>query len=119
TCAGGGGPRPSSLPQRFRRWGLAGEIARRAGPQQRGAAVAECVARGEAETGITLIRETLPIQGARVIGKLPAALADDTIYTAAVAAGSRAPAAAAAFIAALAHPAARAVWQAAGCERAG
>jgi molybdate transport system substrate-binding protein len=80
--------------------------------------VAECVARGEAELGITLIPEIVPIKGARVIGKLPAALADDTTYTAAVAAGSTVPAAAAAFIAALARPATREVWQAAGFERA-
>jgi ABC-type molybdate transport system substrate-binding protein len=52
-----------------------------------------------------------------VIGKLPAALADDTTYTAAVAAGSTVPATAAAFIAALARPATREVWQAAGFER--
>jgi molybdate transport system substrate-binding protein len=57
-------------------------------------------------------------KGAHVIGKLPAALADDTTYTAAVAAGSPVPAAASAFIAALARPATRDVWRAAGFERA-
>jgi len=119
TDAAVGGTAAVYLPQLFKRLGLAEEIARKARPQQSGAAVAECVARGEAEIGITLIPEILPIKGARVIGKLPAALADDTIYTAAVSAGSRAPAAAAAFIAALAHPATREVWQAAGFERAG
>ncbi len=72
----------------------------------------------QAEIGITLIPGILPIKGARVIGKLPADLADDTIYTAAVAAGSGVPAAAAAFIAALAHPSTGEVWRAAGFERA-
>jgi len=119
TDASVGGTAAVYLPQLFERLGLTDEITRKARPQQSGAAVAECVARGEAEIGITLIPEILPIKGARVIGKLPAALADDTIYTAAVAAGSREAAAAAAFIAALAHPGTREVWQAAGFERAG
>src|SRR5260370_37207376 len=98
--------------------GMAGGVRGRALPQQSGAGVAECVARGEAEIGITLIPEILPIKGARVIGKLPADLADDTIYTAAVSVGSSVPAAAAAFVAALAHPGTAEVWKAAGFERA-
>jgi len=118
THASVGGTAAVYLPQMFKRMGIAEEIERKAKPQQSGAAVAECVARGEAELGITLVPEIVPIQGARVIGKLPAALADDTTYTAAVAAGSNAPAAAAAFIAALARPGTRGVWQAAGFERA-
>ena len=81
--------------------------------------MAETVARGEAELGITLIPEILPVKGASVIGKLPAALADDTTYTAAVSAGSSVPEAGSAFIAALVRPAARDIWQAAGFERAG
>jgi molybdate transport system substrate-binding protein len=118
THASVGGTAAVYLPQMFKRMGIAEEIERKAKPQQSGAAVAECVARGEAELGITLVPEIVPIKGARVIGKLPAALADDTTYTAAVAAGSASPTAAAAFIAALARPATRAVWQAAGFERA-
>jgi molybdate transport system substrate-binding protein len=119
THASVGGTAAVYLPQLFKRMGIADEVDRKAKPQQSGAAVAECVASGEAEIGITLIPEILPIKGARVIGKLPAALADDTTYTAAVSAGSSAPAAASAFIAALARPATRNVWQAAGFERAG
>ena len=118
THASVGGTAAVYLPQLFERMGIAEEIDRKAKPQQSGAAVAECVAGGEAEIGITLIPEILPIKGARVIGKLPAALADDTTYTAAVSAGSSAPVAASAFIAALARPATRNVWQAAGFERA-
>ena len=118
THASVGGTAAVYLPQMFKRMGIAEEIERKAKPQQSGAAVAECVARGEAELGITLVPEIVPIRGVRVIGKLPAALADDTTYTAAVAAGSNAPAAAAAFIAALARPGTRGVWQAAGFERA-
>jgi molybdate transport system substrate-binding protein len=113
-----GGTAAVYLPQMFKRMGIAEEVDRKALPQQSGAGVAECVARGEAELGITLIPEILPIKGARVIGKLPAALADDTVYTAAVSVGSGVPAAAAVFIAALAHPATAKVWKAAGFERA-
>jgi molybdate transport system substrate-binding protein len=119
THASVGGTAAVYLPQLFKRMGIAAEIDRKAKPQQSGAAVAECVASGEADVGITLIPEILPIKGARVIGKLPAALADDTTYTAAVSAGSSVPAAASAFIAALARPVTREVWQAAGFERAG
>jgi molybdate transport system substrate-binding protein len=118
TDASVGGTAAVYLPQMFKRMGIADEVNRKAIPQQSGVAVAECVASGEADLGITLIPELLPIKGVRVIGKLPAALADDTIYTAAVAAASKAPAAAAAFIAALADPKTRTVWEAAGFERA-
>src|SRR5262249_35778735 len=62
-----GGPAAVSLPQMFKRMGIADEVDRKALPQQSGAGVAECVARGEAEIGITLIPEILPIKGARVI----------------------------------------------------
>jgi molybdate transport system substrate-binding protein len=118
THASVGGTAAVYLPQMFKRMGIAEEIDRKAMPQQSGAAVAERVASGEADLGITLIPEILPIKGAQVIGKLPAELADDTTYTAAVAAGSGVPAEASAFIAALARPTTREVWQAAGFERA-
>jgi molybdate transport system substrate-binding protein len=117
TDASVGGTAAVYLPQLFKRMGIADEITRKARPQQSGAAVAECVASGEADIGITLIPEILPIKGARVIGKLPAALAGDTTYTAAVSARSGAAAEASAFIAALARPATREVWRAAGFER--
>jgi molybdate transport system substrate-binding protein len=118
TDASVGGTAAVYLPQMFQRMGIAEEVNRKAMPQQSGAAVAERVASGEAELGITLIPELIPIKGARVIGKLPAALADDTIYTAAVAASSQAPPVASAFVAALAHPATREIWQRTGFERA-
>ena len=84
TDASVGGTAAVYLPVLFERMGIAGEIRRKAMPQQSGGAVAEKVASGEADIGITLIPEFLPIKGASVIGKLPAALADDTTYTAAV-----------------------------------
>jgi len=118
THASVGGTAAVYLPQMFARMGIAEEVERKASKQQSGADVGECVARGDAELGITLVPELVPIKGARVIGKLPAALADDTIYTAAVAVGSPVPDAASAFITALARPSTRDVWHAAGFERA-
>jgi molybdate transport system substrate-binding protein len=118
TDASVGGTAAVFLPRLFERLGIAGAIARKGKPQSSGAAVAECVARGEADIGLTLVPEILPIAGAEVIGKLPGELADDTIYTAAVAAGAEAPAAASAFIDALAQPSARDAWSAAGFEAA-
>jgi len=116
TDASVGGTAAVYLPELFKRMGIADEIARKAKPQKSGAAVAECVASGEAEIGITLIPEIVPIEGARVIGKLPPALADDTVYTAAVSAQSNAAAEARAFVAALARPDTRDIWRAAGFE---
>jgi molybdate transport system substrate-binding protein len=119
TDAAVGGTAAVFLPQLFERLGIAREVARKAKPQSSGAAVAECVARGEADIGLTLVPEMLPIAGATVVGKLPAELADDTIYTAAVSVDAEDPAAAAAFIAALAESSARPAWSAAGFESAG
>jgi molybdate transport system substrate-binding protein len=101
------------------RIGLAAEIKRKGLPQKTGAEVAARVAEGTADLGLTLIAEILPIKGARVIGKLPAPLGNDTTYAAAVSAGACDRAAAAAFIAALARTGTRDLWQAAGFERAG
>jgi molybdate transport system substrate-binding protein len=119
THASVGGTAAVYLPVLFQRMGIADEINRKAMPQQSGGAVAEKVASGEADIGITLIPEFLPIKGASVIGKLPAALADDTTYTAAVSAGSRVPEAGSAFIAALVQPGARDAGRQRGFERAG
>jgi molybdate transport system substrate-binding protein len=117
TDASVGGTAAVYLPHLFKRMGIADEITRKARPQQSGAAVAQCVASGEADIGITLIPEILPIKGVRVIGKLPPELARDTTYTAAVSAQSGVPVEASAFIAALARPVTREVWRAAGFER--
>jgi molybdate transport system substrate-binding protein len=109
-----GGSAGVYLAKLFVEMGIADEIARKAMPQQSGGEVATRVANGEADIGMTLIAEILPINGARVLGPLPAPLGNDTTYAAAVMRASAAPAAAAAFIAALRQPDARAGWEAAG-----
>jgi molybdate transport system substrate-binding protein len=111
-----GGSAGVYLAELFQRIGLAAEIARKAMPQKSGGEVATRVAHGEADIGLTLIAEILPIKGARVIGKLPPPLGNDTTYMAAVSSPCTDRAAAEAFIAALTHPATRPVWTAAGFE---
>jgi molybdate transport system substrate-binding protein len=114
-----GGSAGVHLAQLWARIGLAEEIARKAMPQKTGGEVAARVAEGKADLGLTLIAEIVPVKGARVIGKIPAPLGNDTTYAAGISAGCAERAAAAAFIAALADPAERDVWTAAGFEWAG
>jgi molybdate transport system substrate-binding protein len=114
-----GGSAGVHLAQLWGRIGLAEEIARKAMPQKTGGEVAARVAEGTAELGLTLIAEIVPVKGARVIGKIPPPFGNDTTYAAGIFAGCTAPTAAAAFIAALADPAERDVWTAAGFEWAG
>ncbi len=101
------------------RIGLAEEIARKGKPQKSGGEVATRVAEGTADLGLTLIAEIVPIAGAQVIGKLPAPYGNDTTYAAGISTGAANATAASAFIAALADPAHRDVWTAAGFEWVG
>ena len=94
--------------------GIADEIARKAMPQQSGSEVAERVAEGKADIGMTLIAEIVPIKGARVLGPLPPPLGNNTTYDTAIMTSSEMKAAAAAFIAALKSPGARKAWEAGG-----
>jgi molybdate transport system substrate-binding protein len=98
------------------RMGLAEEIARKGMPQKSGGEVAARVAEGQADIGLTLIAEIVPVKGARVIGKIPPPLGNDTTYAAGISASCRDRTAAAAFIAALVDPAAREVWTGAGFD---
>jgi molybdate transport system substrate-binding protein len=84
-----------------------------------GGAVAEHIARGEAELGIHQISEILPVKGIVLVGPLPAEIQNYTTYAAGLGAAAKEPAAAKAFIAALSGPAAAAVLRAKGMEPAG
>ncbi len=100
----------------FAELGLAEAIKTKGMPQQNGGEVAKRVAEGEAEIGMTLIAEIVPIAGVRVIGPLPTPLGNDTTYCAAVMATSHARGAALDFIAALKRPDRHTVWKEAGFE---
>jgi molybdate transport system substrate-binding protein len=109
-----GGSAGIYLAKLFVEMGLGDEIARKGMPQQSGGEVATRVANGEADIGMTLIAEIVPIKGARVIGPLPAPLGNETTYAAAVTKGSGATEAGQAFIHALTQPSARGAWDTAG-----
>ena len=113
-----GGSAGVYLAKLFVEMGLADEIARKGMPQQSGGEVATRVANGEADIGMTLIAEIVPIKGVHVIGPLPAPLGNDTTYWAAVMSGSHAAHAARDLIAWLARPDARELWTDAGFEPA-
>jgi molybdate transport system substrate-binding protein len=114
-----GGSAGVHLAQLWGRMGMADEIARKGMPQKTGGEVAARVVEGEAEIGLTLVAEIVPIKGARVIGKLPAPFGNDTTYAAGISASCTDRAAAAAFIAALTRPGGRDVWTAAGFDWVG
>ena len=84
-----------------------------------GGAVAEHVARGEAELGIHQISEILPVAGITLVGPLPKDIQNYTIYSAGVGASARDAEAARALIKALTSPAALAVAKTKGMEPAG
>jgi len=111
-----GGSAGVHLARLFVEMGLADAIKAKGMPQQSGGEVARRVANGEAEIGMTLIAEIVPVAGARVLGPLPPPLGSATTYGAAVIAASKARGAALAFIAALKRPEQRTVWTLAGFE---
>ena len=81
-----------------------------------GGAVAEHIAKGEAELGIHQISEILPVRGVTLVGPLPADLQNYTVYAAAVSATSKEPAGAKALVEMLSGPAAAGVLKAKGME---
>jgi molybdate transport system substrate-binding protein len=81
-----------------------------------GGAVAEHIAKGEAELGIHQISEILPVRGVTLVGPLPADLQNYTVYAAAVSATAKEPAGAKALVEMLSGPAAAGVLKAKGME---
>src|SRR5215470_3597676 len=114
-----GGSAGVYLARMFVELGLGDAIKAKGMPQPNGGEVATRVANGEADLGMTLIAEIVPIKGARVLGPLPAPPGNDTTYAAAVMAASNARGAALEFIAALKRGDRRTVWKDAGFEPAG
>jgi len=94
--------------------GLAETVAKKAVHRKGGIDVSRVVASGEAEIGITLISEIIPVKGARFAGPLPEAYQLWTTYASAIPIASTQPDAARAFVAALTSPAMAARWTAGG-----
>jgi molybdate transport system substrate-binding protein len=81
-----------------------------------GGAVAEHIAKGEAELGIHQISEILPVKGITLVGPLPAEIQNYTVYAAGIGTGAQAPDAAKALLRVLAGPAAAAVLKSKGMD---
>jgi molybdate transport system substrate-binding protein len=84
-----------------------------------GGAVAEHIAKGEAELGIHQISEILPVKGITLVGPLPAEIQNYTVYAAGLGANAQATEAAKALLKTLSGPAAAGVLKARGMEPAG
>ncbi len=84
-----------------------------------GGAVAEHIARGEAELGIHQISEILPVKGVMLVGPLPADIQNYTVYAAGLGAHGKESEAAKALLKALSGPAAADVLKSKGMEPAG
>jgi molybdate transport system substrate-binding protein len=84
-----------------------------------GGAVAEHVAKGEAELGIHQISEILPVKGVMLVGPLPAEIQNYTVYAAGLGAQAKESDAAKALLKTLTGPAAAEVLKSKGMEPAG
>jgi len=98
--------------------GIAGEVKPKA-KLIHGGAVAEHIAKGEAEIGIHQISEILPVKGITLVGPLPKEIQNYTTYAAGLGAGSTQAEAAKALIKALGDAQAAAVLREKGMEPAG
>ena len=113
-----GGSAGVHLAETFEQAGLAAMMKGKSMPQSSGVEVAKRVVEGKAEFGLTLSGEVASVPGAVIAGSLPPPFGQDTIYCAAVMAGSPAKDAALAFIAALTKADTRPTWTKAGFRTA-
>jgi len=100
------------------RLGIAPAVNARAALGRNGHHVAELVADGTAELGISFLSELVAIKGVTIAGPLPAELQNYTVYAAAVPRASKVGEEARALIASLTQADAEAIWRAAGLEPA-
>src|SRR5262244_2944193 len=98
--------------------GIAGEVKPKA-KLIPGGAVAEHVAKGEAELGIHQISEILPVKGVTLVGPLPAEIQNYTVYAAGLGAHAKEGDAAKALLKTLTSPAAAEVLKSKGMDPAG
>jgi molybdate transport system substrate-binding protein len=113
AIGGSAGTHFAALLQRF---GIEDAVRDKLLKRASGVKTAETVASGEADFGITLLPEMLPVKGVYPAAPLPDALQKFTTYVAAVSAQCAVPDTAAAFIRAAADPSLAASWRDAGVQ---
>jgi molybdate transport system substrate-binding protein len=109
-----GGTSGSYFEGLMRRMGIYDQMKPKIVYRNQGSEVAEAVAKGDAEIGISFIAELAPNKGVKIAGPLPDAIQSPTDYVAAVTSGSGNPDAARAFIQAMTGPSGAAIFKAAG-----
>jgi molybdate transport system substrate-binding protein len=100
----------------LQRFGIADAMKPKIVYRTQGSEVADAVAKGEAELGISFTSELQPNPGVKVAGTLPASIQLPTIYTAAIPTTARNADGARAFLRVLAGPEGRAAFSRAGLE---
>jgi molybdate transport system substrate-binding protein len=113
-----GGSSGIYVAQLLQQLGIAEEVKAKAKLIAAGA-VAEHIARGEAELGIHQISEILPVKGVTLIGPLPAEIQNYTVYAAAIGTQAKNPDGARALVKTLVEPAAVQVLKSKGMEPVG
>jgi molybdate transport system substrate-binding protein len=98
------GPSGVALAALFERWGIAQQVASRLVTPPPGVPVGSLVARGEVALGFQQRSELINLDGIRVVGDLPEAIAIITTFTAGVCSRSTQPETARAMLAYLASP---------------
>jgi len=98
----------------MKRMGIYDQMKPRIVYRNQGSEVADAVAKGDAEIGISFIAELAPNKGVKIAGPLPDAIQSPTDYVAAVTNVSASPNAARGFINAMTSPSGAAVFKAAG-----
>jgi molybdate transport system substrate-binding protein len=98
----------------LKRMGIYDQVKSKIVYRNQGSEVADAVAKGDAEIGISFIAELAPNKGVKIAGPLPEAIQSPTDYVAGVTAVSASPDAARAFIRAMTAASGGAVFKAAG-----
>lgn len=88
----------------FKKMGIGDAVRAKVVWGYQGSQVAEAVAKGQAEIGITFISEMAPNKGVRIAGPLPASIQNATAYDAAIPNGAKNADAARAFLAMMTSP---------------
>ena len=101
------GPSGVALQKLLERWGIAAQVHPRMVQAKPGVPVGSMVARGAVALGFQQLSELIHVPGIQIVGTLPTAVAIDTVFSAAVVAGSKQADAAQRLLAFMASPAAR------------